>query len=147
MVFAQISFTEINIASYVAIRVKELLCSFLNGSISTINKPGTAKVGAISKAQSCKKVTFWDFLTSVALQNIKTNESETLWCNPKISKSHSAEKNPSEKHQSGTLSMFSRFWTSMFFVLDEVLAFRVCFGRPYFILMLLSKWKKWTVRV
>ena len=37
------------------------------------------------------------------LQNIGTNEGETLWWNPKKTpkKLHSAEKNPSEKHQRG----------------------------------------------
>ena len=47
-------------------------------------------------------------------------------------KSHSAEKNRSEKHQRGILSMFSVFEVRDVdvFVLDEVLAFRVCFGRP-----------------
>ena len=98
--------------------------------------PGTAKVGAISKPQNCKRGPFglcetsvgykiWKkikgdpreilknfrnklkmkflnsvtvpknvkghFLTSIVLQNIETNEGETLWWNPK--KSHSAEKN------------------------------------------------------
>ena len=94
------------------------------------NKPRTAKVGAISKAQNlkggpfglcetpagCKKFkklkggpfgdikkipkkifneifeqchsaekskTLCDFLTSIVLQNIETNEGGTLWCNPK----------------------------------------------------------------
>ena len=62
------------------------------------------------------------------LQNIETNEGETLWWNPK--KSHSAEKNPSEKHQRGWVLFFrgsggrcfcfgrgsgvsSMFWTSV----------------------------------
>ena len=102
------------------------------------NKPRTAKVGAISKAQSlkggpfglcetpagCKKFekklkgghekisqknflmiflnsvtvpknvkggTLCNFLTSIVLQNIETNEGGTLWCNPKKFKK-SAEK-------------------------------------------------------
>ena len=81
------------------------------------NKPRTAKVGAISKAQNCKmggpfdfkkvpknffenvifeqchsaekckRGALWDFLTSIVLQNIETNEGGTLWCNPKNFKS------------------------------------------------------------
>ena len=43
-------------------------------------------------------------------------------------KSHSAKKNPSEKHQRGS-HVFEDLDVD-FFVLDEVLAFRVCFGRP-----------------
>ena len=27
--------------------------------------------------------TLWDFLTSIVLQNVETNEGGTLWCNPK----------------------------------------------------------------
>ena len=44
-----------------------------------------------------------DFLTSIVLQNIETKEEETLWWNSKkvFKKSHSAEKNPSEKHRRG----------------------------------------------
>ena len=78
---------------------------------SKLNKPRTAKVGAISKAQNCKRGAFdfekfpkfflnvifeqchsvkkckrgtlWDFSTSIVLQNIETNEGGTLWGNPK----------------------------------------------------------------
>ena len=107
------------------------------------NKPGTTKVGAISKAQNCKRGTIWKFLTSIVLQNIETNEGETLWCNPKKFKkqSHSAEENPSEKHRKVIFSMFSVFEVRDVdvFVLDKVLAFRVCFGRPLFKLMWLNK--------
>ena len=125
-----------------------------------MNKPGTANVGAISKARNCKRGTLWavklqlvakyeknegepfgdlkkfpkkilmrflnsvtvpknvkggalwDFLTSIVLQNIETNEGETLWWNPKKFKNRIFPKNQSEKHQRGP--MFSRFWTSMF---------------------------------
>ena len=45
------------------------------------------------------------------------------------SKSQSAEKNPSEKHQRGGSYVFEVLDVDVF-VLDEVLAFRVCFGRP-----------------
>ena len=52
-------------------------------------------------AENCKRGTLWDFLTSIVLQNIKKIEGETLWWNPTSfkKKSHSAEKNPSEKRQ------------------------------------------------
>ena len=40
-----------------------------------------------------KNVKEGDFLTSIVLQNIETNERGILWCNPKsFKKSHSAEK-------------------------------------------------------
>ena len=55
------------------------------------------------------------------------NEGETLWLILKTSKkSHSAEKSPSEKHQRGSYV----FEVHDVDVLDEFLAFRVCFGRP-----------------
>ena len=85
------------------------------------NKPRTAKVGAISKAQNLKagfvklqlvaknlkklkggsfgdmkkfpKKIKWDFLTSIVLQNIETNEGGPSGAIQKTSKkSHSAEK-------------------------------------------------------
>ena len=109
---------------------------YIHMRLILINKPRTAKVGAISKAQNCKRGnpsgfvklqlvaknekkidpfggpfgnlknfsekfqkmrflnsvtvpknvkggTLWDFLTSILLQNIETNEGGTLWCNPK----------------------------------------------------------------
>ena len=34
-------------------------------------------------AEKCKRGTLCDFLTSIVLQNIETNEGGTLWCNPK----------------------------------------------------------------
>ena len=44
-------------------------------------------------AEKSKRGTPWNFLTSIVLQNIETNEGETLWWNPKISKkSHCTEK-------------------------------------------------------
>ena len=59
----------------------------------------------LNSAEKCKRATLWDFLTSIVLQNIETNEGETLWWNPKNfkKKSHSAEKNSSEKHRGGIL--------------------------------------------
>ena len=57
--------------------------------------------------------TLCDFLTSIVLQNIETNEGGTLWCNPKsFKKSHSAEK---KWGYVGFLSVFPRFWTSVLF--------------------------------
>ena len=53
-------------------------------------------------AEKCERGTLWDFLTSIVLQNIETNERETLWWNPKkIKKSHSAEKNLLKKAKGG----------------------------------------------
>ena len=44
-------------------------------------------------AKKCKRGTLCNFLTSIVLQNIETNEGGTLWCNPKsFKKYHSAEK-------------------------------------------------------
>ena len=45
-------------------------------------------------AEKYKRGILWDFLTSIVLQNIETNEGETVWCNPKkfFKKSQSAEK-------------------------------------------------------
>ena len=34
-------------------------------------------------AEKCKRGTLCEFLTSIVLQNIETNEGGTLWCNPK----------------------------------------------------------------
>ena len=110
------------------------------------NKPRTTTVGAISKAQNCKsgdpltlkifpnflnvifeqchsaekckRGTLWYFLTSIVLQNNKTNEGGPFGAIQKISKKpHSAEK----WGLGGILSVFSRFWTCF------VLSFR--FGR------------------
>ena len=68
------------------------------------------------------------FLTSIVLQNIETNEGETLWWNPKkVKKSRIVpKKNQSEKHQRGVFrgsgrrcfcfgrgsGVSSMFWTS-----------------------------------
>ena len=53
-------------------------------------------------------------------------------------KSNSAEKNPSEKHQKGESYVFEVVNVYVF-VLDEILAFRVCSGRPYSKLIMLNK--------
>ena len=34
-------------------------------------------------AENVKGGTLWDFVTSIVLPNIETNERGTLWCNPK----------------------------------------------------------------
>ena len=66
--------------------------------------------------------TLWDFLTSIVLQNIIKVEGETLWWNPKsFKKSHSAEKNPSEKTRGG--SYVIDVLDVDVFVVDEVLTF------------------------
>ena len=44
------------------------------------------KNGKCQSAEKCKRETPWDFLTSIMLQNIETNDGEYLWWNPKISK-------------------------------------------------------------
>ena len=72
--------------------------------------------------KTVKGGTLCDFLTSIVLQNIETNEGAALWCNPKsFKKSHSVEK---KWGYGRILSVFSRFWTSVLFflfVLDALL--------------------------
>ena len=76
----------------------------------------------------CKRGTLWDFLTSIVLQNIETNEGGTLWCNPKsFKKSHRAEK---KWGYGGILSVISRFWTCVLFflfVMDALLRLELRF--------------------
>ena len=67
----------------------------------------------------------WDFLTSIVLQDIETNEGETLWCSPKNFKKSPCRKNPSEKRQRGDPSYVFQVLDVDIFVLDEVPAFRV----------------------
>ena len=82
-------------------------------------------------AKNCKRGTPWDFLTSIVLQNILKNKGETLWWNPKSFKKSRIvpKKTPSEKHQRGGSYVIEVLDVDIF-VLDEVLAFRVCFGGP-----------------
>ena len=83
----------------------------------------------ITVPKNVKGGTLWDFLTSIVFQNIETNERETLWWNQKSSKkSLSAEKNRVKNTKGGSY-VFEVLDVDVF-VLDEVLAFRVCFGRP-----------------
>ena len=51
-------------------------------------------------------MTFWDFLTSIVLQNIETNEGETLWCNPKISKKSRIVPEKKSERNGGSLECF-----------------------------------------
>ena len=56
-------------------------------------------LNSVTVPKNVKGRTLWDFLTSIVLQNIETDEVEESKKFQK--KSHSAEKNPSEKHQMG----------------------------------------------
>ena len=50
-------------------------------------------LNSVTVPKNVKGGTLCDFLTSIVLQNIETNEGGTFWCNPKsFKKSHSAEK-------------------------------------------------------
>ena len=40
-------------------------------------------LNSVTVPKNVKGGTLWDFLTSIVLQNIETNEGETLWWNPK----------------------------------------------------------------
>ena len=40
-------------------------------------------LNSVTVPKNVKGGTLWDFLTSIVLQNIETNEGGTLWCNPK----------------------------------------------------------------
>ena len=88
-------------------------------------------LNSVTVPKNLKDGTLWNFLISIVLQNFETNEVETLWWNPKnFKKSHSAEKNPSEKKTKGRGDpMFLRFWTLMFLFWTRFWRFE-CFGRP-----------------
>ena len=43
-------------------------------------------LNSVTVPKNVKGGTLWDFLTSIVLQNIETNEGGTLWCNPNIFK-------------------------------------------------------------
>ena len=75
----------------------------------------------------------WDFLTSIVLQNISKMKGRPFGGIQKASKkSHSAEKNPSEKHQNFLVggSYVIEVLDVDVPALDEVLAFGVYFGGP-----------------
>ena len=58
-------------------------------------------------AEKCKRGTLWDFLTSIVLQNIETNEGGPFGGIQKVSKkSHSAEK---KWGYGGILSVIPKF--------------------------------------
>ena len=42
-------------------------------------------LNSVTEPKNVKGGILWDFLTSIVLQNIETNEGETLWWNPKAS--------------------------------------------------------------
>ena len=94
----------------------------LNGKLEKIMEGEPLET---SKKFENKKMSFLEFhsvkggpvgLFSIhSAANYQKNEGGTLWCNPKIFKVPQPEK----KHQNGQrgiLSMFSRFWTSVFLV-------------------------------
>ena len=71
-------------------------------------------LNSVTVPKNVKSGTLCDYLTSIVLQNIETTEGGILWCNPKNfqKKWLSAEK---KWGLGGILSVFSRFWTSVFF--------------------------------
>ena len=77
----------------------------------------------VTVLKNVKGGTLWDFLTSIVLQNVETNEGGTLWCNPKsFKKSRIVLK---KRGAMGILSVISRFWTSVLFLLFVLGAFEV----------------------
>ena len=67
-------------------------------------------------AENCKRGTLWDFLTSIVLQSVETNEVETIGGIQKPSKKIALRrKNLSEKHLVSQ-SVFSMLWTSVLFL-------------------------------
>ena len=40
-------------------------------------------LNSVPVPKKVKGATLWDFLKSIVLQNVETNEGGTLWCNPK----------------------------------------------------------------
>ena len=97
-------------------------------------------LNSVTVPKNVKGGPFCDFLTSIVLQNIETNEGGTLWCNPKnFKKSRIVPKKSGTKVGS----------------LDVCFVFSFRFGRASEVgvwscwgLKLLNKWtKKWTLRV
>ena len=79
--------------------------------------------------KNVKGGTLWDFLTSIVLQNIETNEGDPLVQSKKFQKSHSAEKRGAKV---GSLVCFRGSGRVLFvflFVLDALLRFE-CFEPP-----------------
>ena len=84
-------------------------------------------LNSVTVPKNVKGGTLWDFLTSIVLQNIFKNEGETLWWNPKsFKKSRIVPKKIRVKNTKG--SYVIEVLDVDVFVLDEVLAVRVCFG-------------------
>ena len=85
---------------------------------------------SVTVPKNVKGGTFRDFLTSIVLQNIETNEGGPLVQSKKFQKkSHSTEQKVGLR---GILSVFLRFWTCFgffLFVLDALLRFE-CFETP-----------------
>ena len=81
-------------------------------------------LNSVTVPKNVKGGTLCNFLTSIVLQNIETNEGETLWCNPKSFR----KKSPSVEKKwgwGGILCVFSRLWTSvLFFFLFVLVALR-----------------------
>ena len=92
-------------------------------------------LNSVSVPKNVKGGTLWNFLTSIVLQNIETNEGETLWWNPKnFKKSNSAKKIRVKNTKGGILcfrgcqrlcfrfgrssDVSSMFWTSVIQVDD-----------------------------
>ena len=80
-------------------------------------------------AEKCYKGDRLLFLTSIVLQNIETNEVETLWWNPKnFKKIRIVPKKSNEKYRGEGVTYVYEVLDVDVFVLDKFLAFRVCFG-------------------
>ena len=79
--------------------------------------------GQCHSAEKCKRGTLCDFLTSIVLQNIETNQGGPFGAIQRVSKTLIVPKK--RWGYVGILSVFSRFWTSVlfcfFFVLDALL--------------------------
>ena len=106
-------------------------------------------LNSVAVPKNVKGGTLWDFLTSIVLQNIETNEGETLWCNQKnFKKSRIVPKKIRVKNTKGGILCF-RGSGRRCFCFEEVLVFRVCFGRKSVVHVddVEQMNKKWTNRV
>ena len=86
-------------------------------------------LNSVTVPKNVKGGTLWDFSTSIVLQNIETNEGETLQWNPKNFKKSRIVPKKTVKNTKGGSYVFEVLDVDVI-VLDEFLAFRVCFGRP-----------------
>ena len=73
-------------------------------------------LNSVTVPKNLKVGTLWDSLTFIVLQNIGTNEGKTCGAIQTISKVAYYQKNrvKNTKGERGILSMYLRFWTSMF---------------------------------